>query len=581
MTPRPPGGAHAVLSEHPRLLAGLAEVRQRTRLTEERLRELWDQSLGSSLDILGLGYVQDFEAAVANVRELRGRVHELYERLFRQPLTEADLENLRVFEAALADDVQALADPQRWARDRPNLPDKRLSPDAAPAAPADAARRRAARVRALPADRRVAFDRARLLAPDRLEAALREEPRAEAAFRRALAEKGMDEESIAHALDALDDVRNPGLEYAFGAGPGRPQAETARVHAAYRDLPVEQRTLVNQANVLDPDFLRLVVLGENEAELSRLIDRFCADHGITGQRRTDLEAALRRLNDVHREVLHDVGPDGTGSAQARTRAEVLDRAAAEIGLPSQDEITRRLGRSSAVVELAARSPGQLAKLASDWLRYAVAKRAEGKPVATLERYVRALSRSHVRGLLGERTATFQLADDAWILKVPDLNVTVGGTDFVAVDLRTGEVWFGDNKALSSRGLGEVSSLIDNIVDNMAADVAEFGSWLQRDEVPLPPKLVDAIRRAAEASAEVSAYVSQVRPEEITSDRVQRRIGKILARRGVGRVVTNAGGELSWLTGAARKFLSFDNLGERGPVAPERRIELPAPEGNVP
>lgn len=570
---------HALLRDHPRLREGLAEVRRRTRLSESRLRELWDESVGSSLDVLGLGYVQDFEAAMASVRRLRERVHEIYERVFRRQLTEADLGELRDLEAALADDLQALADPQRWARDRPNLPDKRLAPDATPTPPAEAARRRDGRVRALAPERRGAFERARLLAPERLDAALRDERGADAALRDALAKKGMDEEALGHLADALDEVRNPGLDFAFGAGPGRDQATTARVHAAYRELPVPQRDLVNQANVLDPDFLRLAVLRESEGELTRLIDRFCTEHGITGQQRTDLEAALRRLNDVHRESLHDTGFGETGSAQARTRAAVLDRAAGAIGLPAQDEITRRLGHSSAVVELAARSPGHLAELAEKWLRYAVEKRREGKPVATLERYARALARSHVRGLLGELTAAFQLADDAWVIKVPDLGVTVGGTDFAAVDLRTGEVWFGDNKALSSRGLGEVSSLLDNIVDNMAADVAEFGSRLQRDEVPLPPKLADAIQRAGEASAEVSAYVARLRPEEITTDAVQRRITKILARKGVGRVVTNAGGELSWLTGAARKYLAFKNLNEPGPYPPERRIELP--EGSAP
>lgn len=567
----------AVLRDHPRLREGLAEVRRRTRLPEERLRELWTESVGSSLDVLGLGYVEDFEAAMASVGRLRERVHEIYERLFAGPATEADLQELRGLEAALAEDVLALADPQRWARDRPNLPDKRRAPDAAP--PAQAAPRRDTRVRALAVERRAAFERAKLLAPERLDAALRDERGAEAALRDVLAKQGVDEESLGHLADALDEIRNPGLDFAFGAGPGRQQATTARVHAAYRELPAPQRDLVNRANVLDPDFLRLAVLRESEGELVRLVDRFCAEHGITGQQRTDLEAALRRLNDVHRESLHDTGPGETGGVQARTRAAVLDRAASEIGLPTQDEITRRLGRSSAVVELAARSPGHLAELAEKWLRYAVEKRREGKPVATLERYARALARSHVRGLLGELTAAFQLADDAWVIKVPDLGVTVGGTDFAAVDLRTGEVWFGDNKALSARGLGEVSSLLDNIVDNMAADVAEFGTWLQRDEVPLPPKLADAIQRAREASAEVSAYAARVRPEDITTDAVQRRITKILARKGVGRVVTNAGGELSWLTGAAEKYLAFKNLEEPGPYPPERRIELP--EGSAP
>ncbi|MFJ9783077.1 hypothetical protein ACIRSS_26100 [Amycolatopsis sp. NPDC101161] len=571
---------HIALRDHPRLQEGLAEVRRRTRLTEERLRELWDESVGSSLDVLGLGYVQDFEAAVASVRRLRERVHDIYERFFEGPVAEADLRELRDLEAALAEEILALADPQSWARDRPNRPDKRLSPDARPASPAATARQRDTRVRALPAERQEAFKRAQALAPERLDAALREEPRAEAALRRALAEKGMDEESIGHVVDALDDVRNPGLDFAFGAGPGRAQITTARVHAAYRELPGPQQVLVNRANVLDPDFLRLAVLRESEGELSRLIDRFCAGHGITGQERTDLEAAVRRLNEVHRESLHDVAPGETGTIQARTRAAVLDRAATAIGLPTRDEITRRLGHSSAVVELAARSPGHLAELAEKWLRYALEKRQEGKPVATLERYARALARSHVRGLFGELTAAFQLADDAWVIKVPDLGVTVGGTDFVAVDTRTGEVWFGDNKALSGRGLGEVSSLLENIVDNMAADVAEFGTWLQRDDVPLPPKLADAIRRAQEASAEVSAYTARLpRREDITTDAVQRRITKILARKGVGRVVTNAGGELSWLTGAAGKYLAFKNLGEPGPHPPERRIELP--EGSAP
>lgn len=586
MTPRPRISAtttemRVALRGNAHLQTALDEIARRTSLPPERVREHFDGALLATLDVVGLEYVADFEAAVANVRRLRERVHEHYQRLFEGKLTEADAHDLIQLAEALEADRTALADPQRWARDQPARPvEPARTIENTPAQLA--VRHRHSRVLALTEERRTAYELARRHRPDLVEAALRGDARATANLRRALAADRMNDWAIDRALEAVADIREPGVDYAFGAGISGLRTGPVEVRAAFRDLPPAQRDVLNQALLADPDFVRAAVITEEPggAAARGRLARFCDAHGITGERRAALEAGLNTLNDAHLESQHTIRPGEAGSLQARTRARALDRAAAAIGLPSRSDVANRLGRSSAVVEMATRAPGHLAQLADNWLSYAVRQRREGKPVATLERYARALSRTHVRGMLGELTAVFQLAGDAWVIKVPGQDVTLGGTDFVLVVKNTGEMWYGDNKALSSHGLGEVSSLVDNIVDNMAADQFEFGNLLNRQDTPLPPKIQDAITRAGQASSLVSAFAGGMADDVLMTDRVQSRITDILDEHGVRRIVTNSGGELGWLTRSLRRYLDFVDLDERGPYQPERVIDWSGSPGTT-
>lgn len=587
MTPRPRLSASATevtvaLRGNPHLRAALDEIADLTSLSRERVREHFDGALLETLDVLGLEYVSDFQAAVANVRRLRDGVHEHYQRLFEGRLAEADAVDLIRLAEELEADRTALADPQRWARDQPArsvAPATTVEPTPAQLA----VRHRQSRVLALTEERRTAFELARRQRPDLVEAALRGDARATANLRRALAGDGVNDWAIDRALEAVADIREPGLDYAFGAGISGLRTGPVEVRTVFRDLPAAQRDVLNQAVLADPDFVRAAVITEEPdgAAARARLARFCDANGITGERRTALEVGLHRLNEAHLESQHVIRPGEAGSLQARARARSLDRAAAAIGLPASSDVARRLARSSAVVEMATRAPGHLRQLADNWLSYAVRQRREGKPVATLERYARALSRTHVRGMVGELTAVFQLAGDAWVIKVPGLDPTVGGTDFVLVVKSTGEMWYGDNKALSSHALGEVSSLMVNIRDNIAADQLEFGSLLNRPDTPLPPKVQDAITRAGQASALVTGFARGMNDDVLMTDRVQSRITDILDEHGIRRVVTNSGGELAWLTRALRQYLDFVGLDESGPYQPGRVIDWSAaPEGST-
>lgn len=579
------------LRTDPHLRAALERVADRTGLTVDRVREHFDGAVLRTADILGLDYVQDFETAKANVQRLRARVHQAYDLLFEPRSTKADIADLDGILRELAADAAALADPQRWARDqaakpRPPVPTVEITPEQR------ANNRRISRETALPEERRTAFQLARSQEPDLVAAALRGEPKAAAGLRRALAAKGVHDWAIDRALEAIGDIREPGPDYAFGAGISGLRTGPVEVRAAFRDLPAGQRDMVNRAILADPDFVRAAVIAESDGPQGRReLDRFCSEQGITGEQRAALEAGLRSLNEAHRESQHTIRPGETGSLQARARARTLDRTAASMGLPTRDDVARRLVRSSAVLEMDTRSPGHLEQFIDNWLTYAERNRREGRPVATLERYVRALSRSHVRGILGELSAVFQLSDEFWVIKVPDLKVTVGGTDFVLVSKTTGELWYGDNKALSSHGLGEVTSLMQNIDDNMAADVAEFWKLLGREDVALPPKVVDAIRHATDASAAVKAFIDNAAGgQPVTdalkmTDTVQREITRILDEKGIRRVVTNAGGErLAGLTKALNEYIDFINTNEPGPHEPTRppaAAGTAGPEGSVP
>lgn len=566
----------AAVSADARLMAAHEHVRRRTGLSAERVRELWDDALFDVLDILGDGYVEDQMAARSAVERVADRLHEIRERAAEGRLTEDSAREMAEFGEALREYVLAISDPQRWARDHPGGAVRRHADGVVPArTPAERARnQRRNRVLALTEEKRTAFELAQSVAPERLEAVVRGEPKAAAALRRELAGH-MNDWAVDRVLDAVGEIRDPGLDYALGAGIGGSRTGPVAVNAAYRDLPSAQRNLVRQAIVADPDFVRAAVTAETQGAFRGELDRFCAEHGSTGDRRATLEIGLSTLNEAHRRSLR------TGdTALAHTRARILDRAASELGLPPRDEITRRLARSSVVVEIASRGPGHLEKFVDDWLRYAVGQRREGKPVATLERYVRALSRRHVKGLFGELTATFQLAEDAWVIKVPGVDVTTRGTDYVLVRAN-GEMWIGDNKALAALGLGKVSSLVENLADNLEADLAEFGQWLHRDDTPLPPTVSAAIQRLSEATVTVRGVTRGLSDEALKADRVQRRVTRILGEKGVRRIVSNSAGDLSWLTGSLRNHLDFLDLREAGPHVPERPLEprpadVPAP-----
>jgi hypothetical protein len=173
---------------------------------------------------------------------------------------------------------------------------------------------------------------------------------------------------------------------------------------------------------------------------------------------------------------------------------------------------------------------------------------------------------HVRGAIGEWTAAFDLGRSGVIifLKGPKAEVTTGGTDLLAIDRNTGQVYAIDNKAtLRTRVLERVSALMRNFPQNLAADIAELRAALSdRSE----PAIESVLRRMDSAERRIRNLVDQLGPDsptrkrqldanvEITlpsgeRKRVQAEITDILQEHGISRLITNSGGVLERVTQA--------------------------------
>lgn len=586
------------LEVHPHLAPAIHEIASRTGLSDTVVREHLGDAVLEVLDVLGTTYVREMGVAVSRVQRLRETVHGFYERVLNGADPAPDADALRSTLDQLHDAVHELADPETWAKrkaeqgaaqpagtgpvDIASHPPAATvpAPAAAPEPPRWAQLREVRRIAALRERQSRALRRARGLAPDLVTAALRGDPGAQGALRAGLESRRMPPAEIQAALEGVERVRNPDPSYALGGrASGRPTA--SRVTRAFEQLPATHREAVRAAAAADPEFVRTMVTaeivygeprGEHTPWRPEEMDRFCGEHDISGPERADLEAALKQLNQEHRGALRDVGEGGTGTKLARQRAQLLDEAAANLGLPPTGTIAAELGGSELLREIAATAPDQLLDLAGDWLLNAEKRRAEGKPVPSLRRYVLGIMRTQVRGLVGELTAVFRMGPDTWVLKAPDLHVTLPGTDFVVVVRRTGEVWFCDNKALSDSGLGRVSSLVENIGQNMADDVAEFGPEIDRARLAVPTTVVDAVANARTASSEISQLLGGLTSEEIKSPDIQTEITRICDRNGVRRVVTNSGGQLSHLS-AALSALGIDlaNLEQAVPAHPTRPL----------
>lgn len=268
------------------------------------------------------------------------------------------------------------------------------------------------------------------------------------------------------------------------------------------------------------------------------------------------------------------GEESLSSAQRRA---ILDEGAAALGLPQGSRIAAEMAQASKTLRrIAADSPEHFMDLAYGWLDCTAKAAAEGRHPQTLRTYIMALMRRHVKGMLGEFTATFQLGPDFWVLKAPDRHVTQPGTDFVVVSKRSGEIWFCDNKAIRDHSLGRVSSLVENISANMADDVATFGPIVRDLAFPVPEPVVAAIGNAQRASEQISALVHGMTGEQVRSLEVQQQITYICDVNGVRRVVTNAGGHLSELSLALRGLgIDFANL-DGITALPEQPILWKAP-----
>jgi hypothetical protein len=583
----PRAEAMEAIRANPRLARAIEHVGKRTGIPEEVLQRHLGEAILETLGKIGDTYVAELGDAIRHTEVLRNHIHDFYEGVLNGLDRNPDPGRLGSMFSELHDLITEIADPQLWAKKRaaePGAAEEFASRETAPAEPAAGTGVPAPRGRpvaegrlwALPEGQRAAVLAARRAHPDLAARALAGDASAASALVDAMRTDGVDQATI-HAVSAgVAAVRDPGFEFALGGHTGATDPALRGAAAKrFEQLPVGQRDAVAKAAAADPDFVRSAVTSRSgfgdphagpldpvrPAEMAE----FCKRHGIGDAERAELESGLRDLNKAFREgELSWTDPASTSAdpltESAAMRRDILDRGADALGLPRGSRIAEEM--ASAMVTLrrhASLSHEQFLDMAYEWLQYVEKK--EGRP-QTLRSYIEARMRTHVRGMVGEFAAAFQLGPDFWVLKGPDYDVTVPGTDFVVVSKRNGEIWFCDNKTLSENSLGRVSSLVENFPGNMADDVAEFGA-LDESTFAMPEDVVAALARATKAAEAIRQTVAGKSPTEIADPAVQAEITRICDENGVRRVVTNAGGRLSELSTALTALgIDFANLDGR-------------------
>ena len=572
---------------NPRLARAIEHVGKGTGIPEEVLQRHLGEAVLETLGKIGDTYVAELGDAIRHTEVLRNHIHDFYEGVLNGLDRNPDPGRLGSMFSELHDLITEIADPQLWAKKRaaePGAAEEFASRETAPAESAvgtgvPAPRERPVaegRLWALPEGQRTAVLAARRAHPDLAARALAGDASAASALIDAMRTDGVDRATIDAVSAGVAAVRDPGFEFALGGHTGATDPALRGAAAKrFEQLPVGQRDAVAKAAAADPDFVRGAVTsrsgfgdphaGPLDPVRPNEMAEFCKRHGISDAERAELESGLRDLNKAFREgELSWTDPASTSAdpltESAAMRRDILDRGADALGLPRGSRIAEEM--ASAMVTLrrhASLSHEQFLDMAYEWLQYVEKK--EGRP-QTLRSYIEARMRTHVRGMVGEFAAAFQLGPDFWVLKGPDYDVTVPGTDFVVVSKRNGEIWFCDNKTLSDNSLGRVSSLVENFPGNMADDVAEFGA-LDESTFAMPDDVVAALARAKKAAEAIRQTVVGKSPTEIADPAVQAEITRICDENGVRRVVTNAGGQLSELSTALTALgIDFANLDGR-------------------
>jgi hypothetical protein len=337
-----------------------------------------------------------------------------------------------------------------------------------------------------------------------------------------------------------DRPRGTGRPPDPGAVPSRPTyspGEQRAVADAFGELQAPPQRAIGAAAEQAPDLVARAIFADAEGSFTSAVrdlrDLMRRD-GMGSEAIDALEVGLRKLNQARRR--HGREPDSpTGTLDANLRAQAL----AGISDPA---LRAAMDRSPALQRIAHANPEHLAAL---WAEY----RASGS-TATFRQYVGRRMISHVRGMGGEFHAAFALGDGLWLLKGPDYDVTIPGTDLVGVVRSSGEVWLMDNKAVSGEQLGTVGSLTRNLVGNIAEDAAEFRGNL-RGQPTVDPVMADAVRRLRQASVAIRRITRGMAPDEVNQPAVQLQIQGILDVLNIRRVVTNAGGEIQGLSEGLR------------------------------
>ena len=310
----------------------------------------------------------------------------------------------------------------------------------------------------------------------------------------------------------------------------------------FQNLDPQTRSIIGLAAELVPDELRAAVGASERDSLSRSLRRIetrIREEGAGDAEVNLLNQAVERLN-------------------AQRRAASVDRLllASAIGRISDSRLRAEVGQafdadSPSLALLAHENMPRLLELWSNWL-----ERREQLRSPDFKTYVRR-RQNEPRGQLGEFGAAFQLGENFALLKSPDYDINLPGTDLVAVNLQTFEVLIIDNKAFRRREVGRVGALTRNILINLRNDVQNFkNAFPSGADVPL--QIHAAVNRLDRALQQID---SEFGPDHVpTTEVAQRRISEIFADNEIRRVVTGAGGEVEGVrSGLERRGVTFQPL----------------------
>ena len=399
-------------------------------------------------------------------------------------------------------------------------------------------------------------------------------------------------------------------------------ASAAALTAALETHPALRAAVarISEESGLHPGRVRQLMGAGLIEMLERLGERYVRQ---TGERLARLDQLRTEVHEFYERVLNgqDQHPDVSSLEQRyaemrRVLGELTDpqkwskNAPAEEPAPAPAEyapavreavkgldpaVRLEIENSPELQALARQSPEQFAEYVADWQR----PDADGNRISdrrSLGDYVRSRMRTHVKGLLGEFTAAFNLPEGFGLLKQPDTNVTARGTDFVAFNPHTGEFLFGDNKAYARESISSVSSLERNFLVNLEKDLAFFDEQLAKPENaadPARPALSAAVERARDALARIKEIpeVAEVLQEPglteaeraarvrdvLGREAVQQRVTDICDSHRIRRVVTNAAGRLERIgPGLQRRGVDLVDVN-----APQQAAPAPPQGGKQP
>lgn len=318
---------------------------------------------------------------------------------------------------------------------------------------------------------------------------------------------------------------------------GQHKEMTGVLKAKFKELNLAGRKAMRKAADLAPHELWRAVSSETEMGQQRNIEALKARAKAQGMSPKEIAALEEAVKQFSLERARSQRLPGT--------AEAVDRAE---GLKKLPPNLRKLVEGDRQLELlASDNPEALQDLFA----------ASGaKSRSALRAYIRRRMVAHIRGMYGEFTAAFQLGDRLVLLKGPDYNVTLPGTDLVGVT-RNGRVWLIDNKALSVEDLGSVTALMKNLPENIANDTKDFKGEFGMAKDPI---IGDAVARLDKATKEIQKITNGMTKEEVASPEVQQKIAGILKDNRIDRVITNAGGSVTGLTENLRQAkIRIENL----------------------